>query len=214
MQNNRIKYQVVCCVEREMSIIGIFPSMEEAKNAVLNDMANVLECSVAAIKAADGGEDVDIPCEELGIGESSAWANNVGLSHANYDWKIFQLTCDGECQETVPGDKDVINTTYRTYWSSGAYFDAPCKVNTKTHEVFDISTTGCASDDDDCYEEDVVIRDDNGYNEYVVVSLDAVLDECTIEEALESLQNIKRNGGYWRGDTSLDESIKQLELEL
>lgn len=37
---------------------------------------------------------------------------------------------------------------------------------------------------------------------------------CTIEEALESLQNIKRNGGYWRGDTSLDESIKQLELEL
>lgn len=47
-----------------------------------------------------------------------------------------------------------------------------------------------------------------------VVSLDAVLDECTIEEALESLQNIKRNGGYWRGDTSLDESIKQLKLEL
>lgn len=214
MQNNRIKYQVVCCVEREMFIIGIFPSMEEAKNAVLNDMANVLECSVADIKAADGGEDVDIPCEELGIGESSAWANNVGLSHANYDWKIFQLTCDGECQETVPGDEDVINTTYRTYWSSGAYFDAPCKVNTKTHEVFDIGTAGCASDDDDCYEEDVVIRDDNGYNEYVVVSLDAVLDECTIEEALESLQNIKRNGGYWRGDTSLDESIKQLELEL
>lgn len=37
---------------------------------------------------------------------------------------------------------------------------------------------------------------------------------CTIEEALESLQNIKRNGGYWRGNTSLDESIKQLELEL
>lgn len=92
---NRIKYQVVCCIEREMFIVGIYPSMEEAKKAMLLDMDHALECSTE-----------DIPdCEELSIGETSAWANNVGLSNANYDWNIFALTCDGECREYVPGDR-------------------------------------------------------------------------------------------------------------
>lgn len=107
---NRIKYQVVCCIEREMHIVGIYPSMEEAKKAMLLDMDHALECSTE-----------DIPdCEELSIGETSAWANNVGLSNANYDWNIFALTCDGECREYVPGDEDVINATYCSYWDSGA----------------------------------------------------------------------------------------------
>lgn len=198
----RIKFQLVCCVEREMSIVGIYPSMEEAKKAMLLDMTEALNCSPE-----------DIPdCEELGIGETSAWANNVGLSHANYDWNIFALTCDGECREYVPGDEDVINATYRSYWRSGAHFDAPCKVNVRTHKVFDIGSAGCAADDDDCFEEDVIIRD-NTDNEYEVFSLDSYIYENAIEEeALEWLMNVKQNGMsgvFWSSNRfeTLDEAI-------
>lgn len=197
---NRIKYQVVCCIEREMFIVGIYPSMKEAKKAMLLDMAHALECSTE-----------DIPdCEELSIGETSAWANNVGLSHANYDWNIFALTCDGECREYVPGDEDVINATYRSYWSSGAHFDAPCKVNVRTHKVFDIGSAGHAADDDSCFEEDVIIRDNNADDEYEVISLDSILDENGTEEAMEWFVNIKQNGLFWRSNRfeTLDDAIE------
>lgn len=197
---NRIKYQVVCCIEREMFIVGIYPSMEEAKKAMLLDMAHALECSTE-----------DIPdCEELSIGETSAWANNFGLSNANYDWNIFALTCDGECREYVPGDEDVINATYRSYWSSGAHFDAPCKVNIKTHNVFDIGSAGHAADDDSCFEEDVIIRDNNADDEYEVVSLDSILDENGTEDAMEWFINIKKNGLFWRSNRfeTLDDAIE------
>lgn len=207
---NRIKYQVVCCIEREMHIVGIYPSMEEAKKAMLLDMAEALNCSPEDIKAANAGEEDATPdCEELGIGETSAWANNVGLSHANYDWNIFALTCDGECREYVPGDEDVINATYRSYWSSGAHFDAPCKVNVRTHKVFDIGSAGHAADDDSCFEEDVIIRDNNADDEYEVVSLDSILDENGTEEAMEWFINIKQNGLFWRSNRfeTLDDAI-------
>lgn len=197
---NRIKYQVVCCIEREIFIVGIYPSMKEAKKAMLLDMAHALECSTE-----------DIPdCEELSIGETSAWANNVGLSHANYDWNIFALTCDGECREYVPGDEDVINATYRSYWSSGAHFDAPCKVNVRTHKVFDIGSAGHAADDDSCFEEDVIIRDNNADDEYEVISLDSILDENGTEEAMEWFVNIKQNGLFWRSNRfeTLDDAIE------
>ena len=214
---NRSKFQVIRCAEREMSIVGIFSTPEDAKTAMKRNMAETLECTETDLDAAIKGETedpdaiVDIDCEWFGVEDNSAWAYNVGLTHANFDWKIFRLTCDGECREFAPGDEEIINATYRSYWSSGAYFDASCKVNLKTHEVFDVGSAGCPSCDDDCYEEDVVIQENKSSNEYEVVSLDRVLDECVTEEALERFQSIKRNGVYWRGNPSLDEVIKQLE---
>lgn len=209
---NRIKYQLVYCDEGELSIVGIYPTMEEVKSAMLEDMAGVLSCTVEDLEAASLGQETPRLTDcELEMDESSAAANVVWSCHdKNYMWQIFALTCDGECRESVPGDEDVINATYRSYWRSGAHFDAPCKVNVRTHKVFDIGSAGCAADDDDCFEEDVIIRDNNVDDEYEVISLDSILDENGTEEAMEWFINIKKNGLFWRSNRfeTLDEAIE------
>lgn len=221
MQNNRIKYQVIRCAEREMSIVGIFSTPEDAKKAMKKDMTEILECSETDLDAAIKGETedpdvvVDIDCEELGVEDNSAWANDVGLAHANVDWKIFRLTCDGECCEYAPGDENIINATYRTYWVSGANFDAPCKVNLKTHEVFEAGSAGSASGDDNLYEEDVVIHDNDTDKdkEYEVVNLDE-FDELDAHEGLGELLKVKSEGRYWCGSISLETAIEKAKNEV
>ena len=87
-----VKYILMSCVEREMSIAGIYQSMEEAKEAMLLDMAEALDCTPEDIIAAYEGEEGTFPdCEDFFIEEASAWANDVGLAHAYYDWKILEL---------------------------------------------------------------------------------------------------------------------------
>ena len=81
---------------------------------------------------------------------------------------------------------DIIDATYASYWSSGAIFRAPCKVDLITREILDVLSVGSAADDDDCNEECIVINDTH----YDVVNLDELVElDGDIEEALQRIQN-------------------------
>lgn len=81
---------------------------------------------------------------------------------------------------------NIIDATYVSYWSSGAIFRAPCKVDLTTREILDVLSVGSAADDDDCNEECIVINDTH----YDVVNLDELVElDGDIEEALQKIQN-------------------------
>lgn len=104
--------------------------------------------------------------------------------------------------------RDVVPAIYVSYWSSGAVFRAPCRVDMVTREVFDIQSAGHPCDDDDCYNETVEINEE----EFPVYCIDEICD-LNADSPLEELTEIKENNSYWRScdGRKLDEEIKKYQ---
>lgn len=104
--------------------------------------------------------------------------------------------------------RDVVPAIYVSYWSSGAVFRAPCRVDMVTREVFDIQSAGHPCDDDDCYNETVEINEE----EIPVYCIDEICD-LNADSPLEELTEIKENNSYWRScdGRKLDEEIKKYQ---
>lgn len=104
--------------------------------------------------------------------------------------------------------RDVVPAIYVSYWSSGAVFRAPCRVDMVTREVFDIQSAGHPCDDDDCYNETVEINEE----EFPVYCIDEICD-LNADSPLEELTEIKENNSYWRScdGRKLDEKIKKYQ---
>lgn len=106
---------------------------------------------------------------------------------------------------------DVVSATYVTYWSSGAVFRAPCKVDTETRRVFDIVPVGHPSDDDELICENVEMDD----AEFAVLDIDEILTLEEEENALRQLSDAKETRSCWYSRTGklLDEVLAQLQAQ-
>lgn len=104
---------------------------------------------------------------------------------------------------------EIIAATYSTHWTSGAYLKSDCKVNLRTHEVFDIKNAGCPGYDDGCLCERVSFDD----VEASVFLIDEILELNDTEDAAEELQSIKDNNRYWASFSGkkLDEELEKLK---
>lgn len=81
-----VSYQLLETCDRSTMVKGIFSTKTEAHNTMLN-----------AIKAAFDTDDInEYMGQEIGeIKQSSAWANDVGKNHSDYDWDIIRLFNNG-----------------------------------------------------------------------------------------------------------------------
>lgn len=91
-------------------------------------------------------------------------------------------------------DNDVEEAVVFSYFESGATFQLPCKVNKKTHEIFDVTCAAMPCDDDCFSYEEVKI---NG-KDYPVNFIDDILLENNVDDALDEFYRIQQTGEYWQ----------------
>lgn len=88
-------YVYIQCVEREIVEPQFFPTLELAHTEMLGDFKAMLEHDhVESIEEAYGkplDRITNIDEDDCGLGETYAWANNCGLSHNNWDAKIYSI---------------------------------------------------------------------------------------------------------------------------
>lgn len=103
------------------------------------------------------------------------------------------------------------NAIFISRWDSGAEFFSPCTVDHLSHRVYDIFVAGHPSDDDSCYQE-VVQIDDKNHN---IMYVDDVMTMNTLEDAIEQMQRLKEQNGFWRSDkyVRLSDALYDLQLD-
>ena len=83
-------YVVVCVRERELSVLNITPSHEEARKVLLDEFAETVDVAAEEVlkweSAVATSDECDYTC---GYTPDSAWANDI--RHDNYDWKIIEV---------------------------------------------------------------------------------------------------------------------------
>lgn len=80
------KYAVIVCVDREISLLGVYNSHSEAYENMLEDFVNLVEPDKEELE----NEGTDY--ENWGIDDTSAWANSPGNGGGDdYDWKIMEV---------------------------------------------------------------------------------------------------------------------------
>lgn len=84
-QNTHKKYCVICCIEREIGVVGVANTLELAKNILKKDFLDV--CKEYDVSAEPKKVDVGMISED---GET-AYLNKIGKSEANFDWKIIDI---------------------------------------------------------------------------------------------------------------------------
>lgn len=88
----KTSYMVVTTYARNISVLGLFHTLAEAKDALRKDFANVLGCQPDALEEFLENEDP----YEIGFDGTSAYASNVGTEKDNYDARIFLANVEGE----------------------------------------------------------------------------------------------------------------------
>lgn len=207
MENTR-KYIVIASDENDMEMQGIFGSLSEAQKSVREKF-----CQVVGINDTELNTWLS-ETDDAGMGDFYARAlDTVSLDGANHDWKIFPIFADGECRLLTEDDEHVISATFVSNMDSGAKFKAPCLVNMKTRQVFDIGDSGEYSDDDSVDYQSVLIPVDDGKDEeeYTVVDLDELMELEQGDELLASLRDVKDNCCWMAAKVNLDDLIKELE---
>lgn len=207
MENNR-KYVVITSKENDMEMQGIFGSLFEAQKSVREKFCEVVGINDAELNAWLA------TVNDAGMDDFCARAlDTVSRDGSNHDWKIFPIFADGECRLLTADDENVVSATFVSNMDSGARFNAPCYVNTKTKKVFGIGDAGEYSDDDSINYQSVFvpINDAGEEKEYTVVDLDELLVSEQGDELLASLRDVKNNCFWMAAKVNLDDLIKELE---
>lgn len=84
-ENIHKKYCIICCVEREIGVVGMADTLEMAKHMLKEDFLNV--CKTYDVCTESENIDVGMISED---GET-AYLNKIGKSKANFDWKIIDI---------------------------------------------------------------------------------------------------------------------------
>lgn len=192
MENTRIKYLIATADEEDLGILGIYKSEEEAYAAMCTDF-----CKTVGIDQEDL-EDWLEETDDADIDEMQARALDCTTEDShNHDWQIFPIVSDGECRVATTDDVEVICAIYNTNCASGAVFSSPCRVNLVSGEVSNVGVAGKMADDDYVLSQTIVLEGDSEENERKVCDVQSVLDENNVDDALEILQDVIRNKGFW-----------------
>ena len=79
-----VKYQLIVAYERDISVLGIFDTLEMARKAMVSDMAIAMGCCENELQEYENDH-------ECGIETMNAWANEAGSCRGNMDWSIVRL---------------------------------------------------------------------------------------------------------------------------
>ena len=94
IKQNECYFYLVCC-DRELYQPMIFNSLDAARDEMLKDLNNIIEeryddlKNHSKTKYDDNDRIIYAETDEEGISELSAWANNCGLSHCDWDASII-----------------------------------------------------------------------------------------------------------------------------
>lgn len=124
-------FELIMANERNISVIGLYPSHELAVKAMRTSFLNESPFSERALDEliAEGSNDNG----DFGWGENSAWSTG----NDNLDWLIVDLS-------TL---MDVVDATFVSHWNVGIEVSSPCKANTTTHEITSIGENDFPGDD-------------------------------------------------------------------
>lgn len=204
--NKLVKYALIAADEQDLELVGVYADLEEAQQKMRDAFMHMID-----VDDNISQDELNQWIEETydaGIDEYQArMLDSVSIDGHNHDWNLEKISAMGECRKAEENDEDIVIGTYKmylAYWGSGMYFCSPCKVNTKTKQVFDIGIAGCS---DECTVVTETVEIDE--KEVPVVLVDDVILDYTPVVAKEELERAKEFGQFWVSDRfkTLEEAI-------